>query len=501
MPTLTRLKANIFFNTLGNVWLGLLTLAVTPIQVHYLGVEAFGFVGLISILQVILSTLDLGLSATVTKVVSSDHSAGRTASSDAVNTASSVYWIMALFISVLLWWNAWKFATFWLNRTNLDSATVALGIQIIAVYLGLRWPVAFYSGVISGLQRMDVLNMIKAGVQTLRLVGGIVVLFFAADLVIFLAWFAISSAVELLVYAVVTYWLLPTLRRRPYFSLAAFKDIWKYSASMNLIALTALVLSQADRLAVTKLLSLEALGFFSIAYSAASAISLLQSAINSASFPAFSQSFSTGQHSELLSRYGKASQIMALVVAPPCFALIFFGHEILLQWIDARAADEASTAMAWLALGFFLNAMVSSSYMAAVACGQTGLPLKINLSALVFYLPALYFLIHQYGINGAAAAYASLNAYYLFTLPPLVQARIMKQKISVWLRVNFLPFLLVGVGAFSFVRVLATVLQPGWQTLALLALGITLYVVVVWFFLSDVLRADLSRVIKRMTER
>jgi len=498
---LTALKPNIIFNTLGNAWLGLLTLATTPIQVHFLGVEAFGFVGLISVLQVLLGTLDLGISATVTKVVAGDQSAGRSASSDAVNTACSAYWIIALFISILLWWNSARVTAFWLSRTSLEPATVELGIQILAVYLGLRWPVAFYTGVISGLQRMEVLNLIKASVLTLRHIGGIVVLFFAPDLVMFLVWFAFSSAVELVVYATVTYRLLPTLRRWPYFSLASFKDIWRYSAAMNLIALSALVLSQADRLAVTKFLSLEALGYFSIAYSASSVISLVQSAINNASFPAFAHSFSTGQRADLLSRYGKASQLMGLVVALPCFALIFFGQKILQYWISASVADEAAVAMAWLALGFFFNAAVSNAYMAAVACDQPSLPLKVNLLALVFYLPLLYWLVHQYGIIGAAAAYASLNAYYLFTLVPLVQTKVMRQGMGVWLRVNFLPFLLVGTGAFGLAKILAMGLQSGWQTLASLLLGAVMYVVIVWFFLSDALRTDLGRTINRVITR
>lgn len=496
-----KLKSNIIFNFLGSAWLGVLTLAVTPIQVHFLGVEAFGFVGLITILQVLLGSLDLGISATVTKVVSSDHSNRRSASANAVNTASSVYWIIALLIAVLLWSNSVKVAAFWLSRTSLEPATVTLGIQIIAVYLGLRWPVAFYTGVISGLQRMDALNLVKAGIHTLRLVGGVVVLFFMPDLVAFLVWFAISSAVELLVYAVLTYRLLPTLHLWPYFSLASFKDIWKYSVAMNLIALTALVLSQADRLVVTKFLSLEALGYYSIAYNASIVISLMQSAINSATFPAFSHSFSSGQHTDLLSRYGKASQLMGFVAALPCFALVFFGHEILQLWINARVADEAALTMAWLALGFFFNAVVSNAYMAAVACGQPNLPLKINLLALFLYVPALYWLVQQYGISGAAAAYAGLNIYYVLTLVPAVQVRVMEQGMGMWLRANLLPFVLAGAGAFGSAKILALAVQPGWQTLVVLALGVALYATVAWFLLSDALRTDLNSMMKGLTHQ
>jgi O-antigen/teichoic acid export membrane protein len=493
---LPKLKSNIIFNFLGSAWLGILTLAVTPIQVRLLGVEAFGFVGIITILQVMLGALDLGISATVTKVVSSDHSYRRSASSNAVNTASSVYWAIAILIALLLWLNSAKVATFWLSRTSLDSATVTLGIQIIAVYLGLRWPVAFYTGVISGLQRMDALNIVKAGVQTLRLGGGVVVLLFLPNLVAFLIWFAISSAVELLVYAILTYRLLPTLRFLPHFSLASFKDIWKYSAAMNLIALTSLVLSQADRMAVTKFLSLEALGYYSIAYNASIVISLVQSAINSAAFPAYSHSFSSGQHADLLSRYDKASHLMGLVVALPCFVLVFFGHEILQFWINTKVADEAALTMIWLALGFFVNSMISNAHMVAMACEQPNLALKVNLLAPILYIPTLYFLVPAYGISGAAAAYALLNVYYVFTLVPMIQKQVLKQSTSVWLRANFLPFLLAGVGAFGSAKILALAVQPGWWTLAVLALGVAMYAMVAWFVLASALQNDLRDIIK-----
>ncbi len=495
---MARLKSNIIFNFLGSAWLGILTLAVTPVQVHFLGVEAFGFVGLITILQVLLGSLDLGIAATVTKVVSSDHSGGRRESAGALNTASTVYWVIALLIAVLLWANSGRVAAFWLRNTRLDAATVTVGIQIIAIYLGLRWPVAFYSGVISGLQRMDALNIIKASVNTFRLVGGVVVLFFLPDLLAFLVWFAISSAVEILAYAIVTYRLLPSLRLWPYFSFASFKDIWRYSVAMNLIALTALVLSQADRLAVTRFLSLEYLGYYSIAYNASIAISLVQSAINNASFPAFSHSFSSGEHADLLSRYNKASQLMGLVVALPCFALVFFGHEVLTIWINGKVADAAALTMAWLAIGFFFNAVVSNAYMAAVACGQPGLPLKVNLVALAVYLPGLYWLVHLFGISGAAAAYAGLNAYYVFTLVPLVQARVLQQGFGLWLRANLLPFLLAGVGAFGGAKILSLAFEPGWFSVIALSVGVMAYAAAAWLLLSMPLRSDLIGAFKRV---
>jgi O-antigen/teichoic acid export membrane protein len=139
--------------------------------------------------------------------------------------------------------------------------------------------------------------------------------------------------------------------------------------------------------------------------------------------------------------------------------------------------------------------------MAAVACGQPHLPLKVNLVALVLYLPALYWLVNQYGISGAAAAYAGLNAYYIFTLLPLVQARVMRQGYGVWLRANLLPFLFAGVVAFGSAKILALAVQPGLQTAAVVGVGVALYVAIAWFLLSDALRTDFANLLKRLTHR
>ena len=150
---------------------------------------------------------------------------------------------------------------------------------------------------------------------------------------------------------------------------------------------------------------------------------------------------------------------------------------------------------------FFFNAVVSNAYMAAVACGQPNLPLKVNLFALVVYLPALYWLTRLYGISGAAAAYAGLNAYYVFSLVPLVQARVIGQGFGVWLRENLLPFLFAGLVVFGFARLFEIVVQPSWPTGVLIIFASIAYLTVAWFFLSSALRADLANLRRRLVRR
>ena len=498
---MANLKSNILFNFVGNAWLGLLTLIVTPIQIGLLGIEAFGFVGLITILQVLLGSLDLGISATVTKVVSADRSVNHINSVQAVNTASTIYWLAAIIIAVLLWCSSELIAQDWLKRTKLDPLVITSGVQLVAVYLGLRWPIAFYAGVISGLQRMDLLNLIKATVQTTRLGGSIVVLFIRPELTAFLIWFAISAGFELLLFYIVTRRLFPKLRLTPYFSLVAFKNIWKYSAAMNLIGLTALALSQADRVVVTQILGLQALGYYSVAHTAAMVVSLIQNAINSASFSAFSHAFSHGGQAQLAPQYNKTSQLMCLIVTLPCCALVFFGHIILKLWIDLEVADATASTMALLAVGFWLNAVVSSSSVAASACGFPSIALKANLRALTLYLPILCAAAYQFGIVGVASCYAGLNCYYLFDLLPTVQQKVIKQNYARWLGRNCFPFLSAGIIAFGSGTLLMLVFDANWQVLLLMITSVLAYVVFGWMAISPDLRKDLTNTYKQFTRQ
>lgn len=450
------LNKNILANLAGGLWIAALTVIITPLQVRLLGIEAYGLVGLITVLQIILGAFDLGLSATITQRIAADKSPGLSASAGLINSASTIYWCLAALMGCTLWAAAPLISDHLFNTTTLPAETVHLALQAIAFYLALRWPIAFYSGLISGLQRMDVLNILKSGAISLRLLGGVAVLLWQANLIAFLAWFALSAALELIAYVVAATLLLPGFRWRPAISFQAVREVWKFSAAMSLIAALSILLTQVDRLIISKLLGLEALGYYSLAYNTALALSLLQTAFNSAALPAFSAAHGQNDQQELLNRYEKTSQLMGYVIALPCCALIFFGHDILALWITPASADGAALPMALLALGFFFNAMVSNAYVMAVARGKPQLPLRINLVGALIYLPLLYIAVWWGGPRGAAVAWIILNLYYLLTLYPAVQRGLLGQKLLPWLRRNLFSFLLLGLASFGSLKFLAT---------------------------------------------
>jgi O-antigen/teichoic acid export membrane protein len=485
------LRTNILANLIGSGWIALLTLIATPIQIHLLGVEAYGLVGLVAILQVVFSTLDLGLSASVTQTIAADRSAGREESAALTNSVRTLYTGMAVVIGLLLWIAAGWIATRWLKPHSLTSETVLVAVRTIGIYVAIRWPIAFYSGVLAGIQRMDLLNLLKGGAATLRIVGGIVVILIDRSIVAFLAWFAIAAVVELAAFAIATHRLVPALRYRPQFSTEALRSVWRFSLTMAGIAVLAMLLTQLDRLVVSKLLTLRELGFYSLAYTTGIGISLLQTSINSAAMPAFSEAAASGGTEALRRRYAKTSELTAYAVALPCFVLVFFGADILRVWVGDEAARAAGLPLALLSVGFFINGIVSNAYIAAVATRNAGIPAIVNLVAVLLYVPALYGLTRGYGMAGAAAGWMALNACYLPSLLVLVHRRVLHQPVTPWLARNLALPVLAALLSFGLFRAGALLIAGQVAIWAALALALIAYAACTIALMGAALRNEL----------
>jgi len=61
------IKRNLAANLVGNLWMPLLLVAVVPLYVELIGVEAFGLIGFFVTIQILLSQFDLGLSMTLNR--------------------------------------------------------------------------------------------------------------------------------------------------------------------------------------------------------------------------------------------------------------------------------------------------------------------------------------------------------------------------------------------------------------------------------------------------
>jgi O-antigen/teichoic acid export membrane protein len=421
-----------------------LTLVIVPFQVRLLGMEAYGLLSFVTSLQVLCNILDLGLAPMIVREVAGDRDPERTHSAMIVQTFSAVYWTIASLLAVGLFASSSWLARSWLRFDALPVASVVLAIRLMAISILLRWPISLYAGSIAGIQRLDVVNMIRIAASAVRLLGGLIVLVASRSLVAYLLWLGFVALLEVVSYVVALMRLMPLFSLKPRMSLSLIRKVWRYSIHMNVISVLSVVFVQSDRLIISRFLSVTELGYYSLAYNIVSGLSVIPTVLTTALFPQLAQDMSMGKTDQVRRRCDIAVQLLMYAVAGAAGVLIFFGRDIL-GWISAEGARHAYQPMLLLLVGFVLAAAIAVPYTLSVASGETRVPLLVNLAAVVVYVPFVYVLVKLWGITGAACAWAALNTYYLIVMVPLMQRRVPMRSTPAWFGRNVMPFLICGL--------------------------------------------------------
>jgi O-antigen/teichoic acid export membrane protein len=479
------IRRNIFANIAGGALLTAITLVITPLQVGILGVEAYGIIGFIVTLQMAFSAFDFGLSGTLTREIAANQTPGAEEVNHLIRTSMTVYWITAIFLGLALAGSSDWIARSWFNPEAIDAGQLAQALRVIALYLALRWPVALYVGILSGFQRMDVLNVIKIGTMSLRLIGGILVLLHWRTLEAFLWWTVFSAVLEVFAYDLACRYVHSAMPFRPGISFPTIKRIWRFSASLNALSILAILIVQIDRVFISKMQSLEALGYYNLAYSVSSLISLVIAAISTAVLPWFTE-VHAGDSSLLRSRFINASWIMLFTSGLIASALIFYGHFLFAIWVNEAAADAAAPSAALLAAGTWVGAGVANAYNVAVAQGRPERPLFIGALSVVPYVGAVYFLVQQLGPVGGALAWLLLQlSNAVFLIPHILRQRIDMDWVP-WLRRTVLPILLLAVGTFGVLKLVSQGVGDGFHINFATLVAATLIYLSVGYWLSPI---------------
>src|SRR3972149_12226265 len=95
---MTSTKRNIIANYLGSAWNALMGLAFIPLYIHYLGIEAYGLIGVFILLQAWMVLLDMGITPTFSREMARFTAGSHTPQSigDLVRSVELVYALIAV---------------------------------------------------------------------------------------------------------------------------------------------------------------------------------------------------------------------------------------------------------------------------------------------------------------------------------------------------------------------------------------------------------------------
>lgn len=455
-------KRNLLANYAGAAWSGLMGLAFLPLYVQYLGIEAYGLIGFFASLQVWFALLDMGLSPTLNREMARFTAGQHTAQGirDLLRSMEFIYGGIALLLAVAFVAASSWLATRWLNAQQLPRETVMQAFMLMGLCTGLRWMTVLYRSAVIGLQQQVWLNGLVFVTATLRGLGVVAVLaFIAPTLQAFFVFQALIGLLELVALQGKVYRLLPPAAAR--FSLPTLQRVWRFAAGVTLISFLATLLTQVDKVILSKLLPLEDFGYFMLATTVGGAIYLLVAPMSNAIYPRFSELVARNDEATLARDYHRMAQLLAVMLLPPALLLAGFAHDILRVWTGSTVtADHVAGILALWAVGTALNGLNHVPAMAQLAYGWSTLGVVLNGVAVMVVIPAFLVLVPQYGGLAAAWIWIALNVGYLTIGIAAMHARILKQEMWRWyFQDNLLP-LLAGLFATAGMLLVARLL-PG----------------------------------------
>jgi O-antigen/teichoic acid export membrane protein len=456
------LKANIVANYAGQGWTALMGIAFVPVNIHYLGIEAYGLIGIFALLQTWLSLLDLGLTPALSREMARFAGGNRDAHSirDLLRSVEWVGFGVSLLVAIGVWLSSNWLASDWLKAGTLPQATVADAFSFMGVITGLRFVENIYRSSLVGLQRQVSLNVATGVLATVRSGGAVAVLVFVSPTVYaFFLWQVVASLATVAVLGVLLYRRMPQSEKAGRFSLESLRGVWRFAAGTLLLTVLGFLLSQTDKLVLTRLLSLEEFAYYSLAFAVASSVRLLAQPVDQGIYPRLTALLASGDEQAVVTTYHRGAQFTVVLMGSIAAFLAVFGQEVLELWTrDPAIATQTYPLMRVLILGMILNGVLNGPFYLQMAAGWTGLLVRVNLVLTLVYVPAVYVITQQFGAMGAALSWLFLNVVYVVVAVPLMHQKLLRNEMRRWL-VNDISFPLLA--AFSVLLLVKFILPSG----------------------------------------
>jgi O-antigen/teichoic acid export membrane protein len=424
---------DVMANVLGKVWSGGVALAFAPAYVRALGIEAFGLVAVFTALRTLCAAFDLGLTTTLNRELARERGTGGRGARDLLRTLELVYWgLAALIVGVCAALAPW-IARGWVQAQSLSADRIEMLVRLMGVAIALEWLFTFYAGGLLGLQRQVLYNAWYAALSTLRYVGVLPLLWYVSpSLEAFFGW---QAAVGLLGAAVTGRLVWSSLPgpERPRFRGATLRAVWRFAAGASAVAITGLVLSQLDRIVLTRLVPLSEFGYYGLALTAAGLVQGAVSPVFTAVFPRLSAAVAAHDAAAVVLHYHRGCRLLAAVVLPVAAVMFFFAPEVLRLWtLDPVATARTERLLRVMTVSASCNGLLMVPYALLLAHGRMRLPLVMNVTAIVVLAPLTVWTALAHGLLGASVGWAAYNVLNVAIGMQLVHRSVLPGETSTW---------------------------------------------------------------------
>jgi O-antigen/teichoic acid export membrane protein len=274
---------------------------------------------------------------------------------------------------------------------------LAVSIPVVIITTGLR-------GILEAYQRFDAINIVRIPLGILTYLGPLAVLPFSTHLPDMVIALLVSRTVACVVYLWVCLKLYPALMRRPPIDVLQLKEMVSFGGWMTVSNIVGPLLLYLGRLLIAVLVSADAVAYFSTPYDVVINLLTIPAILVSVYFPMFAQQTAAAPETTR-KLYRQALTYNIITVLPFALTTMLFARPLLAWWISTDFANHSFRVAQFIAAGVFINSIGLVAQSLVQAYGRPDLTAKLHILELFLYVPYLWWLTANYGIEGASIAW------------------------------------------------------------------------------------------------
>jgi O-antigen/teichoic acid export membrane protein len=396
---------NSLYTVIYNVWYLGSRLVLTPIILSYVTIEEYGLWSYCFVVLSYLALTAFGFNSTYIRYAADYRSRNE---NDRLNELISTGLITMVCFSATLFCIFWFLVPGLLNLLGIDPGLqkTARGLLLgTAAIFVLNFSLGGFQYILEGEQRIALVRKIHLLASVIEI--ALIIIFFEAGLGVFaLLWaYVVRLAFTIILSIFFAYRVFPFLRVSiKLYRKEALKAFAGFGNQMNLLGLLSLLINSVDRIFITKILHLEAVGIYEIGRKLPNIGLMLPSAIAGTLMPAASHLEGSAQQDRLKGLYLTSTRYLMMLSSIPYAFLIFFAPEIIETWVG-RGYPQSLHVMQILAVGTFINLFTGIGTACVRGIGKPRYEIQYMMVSALLILVLAVPLIRQLGIAGAAWAY------------------------------------------------------------------------------------------------
>ncbi|MBV2127806.1 lipopolysaccharide biosynthesis protein [Arsukibacterium indicum] len=433
------------WNWFSQLYIAFAGIVIIPVYIKHFGAEVYGLIAFMLTLQMLMSLLDVGFSASLSR----ETSRYRAQATDSLffhsflSIVLKVFLFAGVIIAAAIFFAASFLATQWLDVNMLDIEVVTYLLQVTAGIIFLRWLAIYFRSVIFGYEDIIWLAKFTTVVATLRFVAVVpLILYWEIDVEIY---FYHQFAVQLFELTVLVFRkrkIIPPVANMKFIAVsdASFKAPIRFTLAAGGATILWLLISQADKFFASTFLSLADYGYFHVAVMAAGMITLITAPLVQVMQPRVTTLLATGNHDAAISIVKGLFDFMAVIALCTVLIVYVFGFSLLTAWYgEPGFAERTFNVFLVYSMATATLAVNSCSFIIDYASGKIRLRNYCSLVMLVTLLIAYPITFYYFSAMGAAFTWLIINIAYFIIAQPLLLAQHDKAVYSGVVRNTILP--------------------------------------------------------------